>query len=126
MEKKCVLEASWKRFGPHEKSASLPPSKPGLAMEREARFYSYSVALYGYQPFFSALANCDNILAGGRSLAHVTDAVCSELRRFAARSRAGGRVRRKSFICKVVHRIPLIFIDIIWISLMSNRAQEKI
>ena len=58
-------------------------------MELEARFYSYAVALYGYLPFFSALANCDNILAGGRSLAHVTDAVCSELRRFAARSRHG-------------------------------------
>ena len=24
------------------------PYKPGLAMEREARFYSYAVALYGY------------------------------------------------------------------------------
>ena len=63
-------------------------------MEREARFYSYAVALYGYLPFFSALANCDKILAGGWSLAHVTDAVCSELRRFAARSRHGmGPVR---------------------------------
>ena len=49
-------------------------------MEREARFYSYAVALYGYLLCVSALANCNNILAGGAILPHLTDAVCIELR----------------------------------------------
>ena len=35
--------------------------KPGLAMEREARDYSYAVALYGYLLRFSALANWKNL-----------------------------------------------------------------
>ena len=35
----------------------------------EARFYSYVVALSGYLLCFSALANCNNILAGGAILA---------------------------------------------------------
>ena len=49
-------------------------------MEREARFYSYAVALYGYLLYFSALANCNNILAGGAILAHLTDVVCIQPR----------------------------------------------
>ena len=49
-------------------------------MEREARFYSYVVALYGYLLRVSALANCNNIFAGGAILPHLTDAVCIELR----------------------------------------------
>ena len=49
-------------------------------MEREARYYSYAVALYGYLLCVSALANCNNILAGGAILPHLNDAVCIELR----------------------------------------------
>ena len=54
--------------------------QPGLAMEREARYYSYAVALYGYLLCVSALANCKNTLAGRAILPHLTDAVCIELR----------------------------------------------
>ena len=71
-KKECVLEASW--------SAKTPQEKPGLAMEREARFYSYAVALYGYLLCVSALANCKSTLAGRAILPHLTDAVCIELR----------------------------------------------
>ena len=54
--------------------------KTWLGSGREARFYSYAVALYGYLLCVSALANCNNILAGGGILPHLTDAVCIELR----------------------------------------------
>ena len=81
-----VLGASWGRLGPSRAvlgaSWSAKPSqyKPGLALEREARFYSYAVALYGYMLCVSALANCKNTLAGRAILPHLTDAVCIELR----------------------------------------------
>ena len=51
-----------------------------MALEREARYYSYAVALYGYLLCVSALANCKNTLAGRAILPHLTDAVCIELR----------------------------------------------
>ena len=49
-------------------------------MEREARFYSHAVTLYEFLLYFVALANCNNMLACGASLAHLTDAICIELR----------------------------------------------
>ena len=51
-----VLGASWGILV--RKRAS---GKPGLAMEREARDYSYTVAFYGYMLRFSALANWKNL-----------------------------------------------------------------
>ena len=56
-----VLDASWVASW----VAKPPQHKPGLAMEREARFDSYAVALCEYLLYFSALANCKNI--GGLS-----------------------------------------------------------
>ena len=56
--------ASWRRLGTIL-ALKNPQEKPGLAMEREARFDSYAVALCEYLLYFSALANCKNI--GGLS-----------------------------------------------------------
>ena len=47
-----VLEASW--------ASKTLQHKPGLAMEREARYYSDAFALSGYLLRFSALAICKN------------------------------------------------------------------
>ena len=97
--------------------------KPGLAMEREARFYSYAFALYGYLLCVSALANCNNILAGGRNLAHVTDAVCSELRRFAARARHGMWPYSQKASKNYAPNIPKI-IEKIHLNTSQNRCQN--
>ena len=57
------LGASWSVLGRLglKKTPKTSQHKPGLAMEREARFDSYAVALCEYLLYFSALANCKNI-----------------------------------------------------------------
>ena len=52
--------ASWRRLGTIL-ALKNPQEKPGLAMEQEARFDSYAIALFEYLLYFSALANCKDI-----------------------------------------------------------------
>ena len=49
-----VLETSWGVLGASWSvlERKNTPKKPGLATEREARFYSAAVALFGYLLFF--------------------------------------------------------------------------
>ena len=56
-----VLDPSWRRFGPQE--------KPGLAMEREARYYKSAVSLCGFLMFGATLVHFE-IIEGIQRILH--------------------------------------------------------